>query len=380
MAFGQIIEQAISLEDHNAMTRRFSYYVCVALSALALTACSKPPAPPPDIRPVRAEQVGSHAAATDMQFAGDVHARHEADLAFRVGGRVSARRVELGSAVFPGQVIATIDPADYALAASAAQSQLSAARAEAQLAQQDLRRYAQLRDQHFISEAEYERRKTTLDSNQARVRQLNADAVRQGNQRSYTSLVSPFAGVVTRVAVEPGVVVAPGQVVAQVAQLGEMEVMIHVPENELGKLNLGDTLAVHLWSAADAVYRGRLRELSPIADPATRTYVARVTLLNPDSSVRLGMTATVDISSTAAPGLSVPQTALYRVSGQTQVWIVDRARGTVALRTVRLGALAGDHATIAAGLTAGEWVVTAGVHKLASGQTVKLLKPAAVRP
>jgi RND family efflux transporter MFP subunit len=232
-----------------------------------------------------------------------------------------------------------------------------------------------LRAQNFIAQAELDRRRTTGEAAEARVRQLRAEAARQGNQQAYTRLTAPHAGVITALGFEAGQVVAAGQPLAQLARNGELEVRIDVPENALDELRAARTLTVRLWSLPDKTYPARLRELSPMADAATRTYSARVSLLQPDAAVKLGMTATVEASRDAAAGLSVPQTALFRVSGQPQVWVVDRQSGKVAARGVELGALTGERAAVVAGLAAGEWVVTAGVHKLAPGQLVRLTAP-----
>lgn len=349
----------------------------LAIILMGLVGCTRDdPAPSPDIRTVRAERVGATNAKSETTYAGEVRPRYESDLAFRVGGRITARRVEVGSRVVAGQVIATLDPQDYALAASAAHSQLIAARAEAQLAQQDLKRFTQLREQNFISQAELDRRSSTTKATLARTQQLSAEATRQGNQRSYTRLSAPHAGVITRISAEPGEVVAAGQAVAQLARTGELDAVINVPENELGKLKIGHALTIRLWSAPGKVYAGTLRELSPVADPATRTYTARVAFTQPDPEVKLGMTATVSRSTTSSARLSVAQTALFQVNGHPQVWVVDPGTGKVTPRTVRLGDLVGQRATIVSGLAAGEWVVTAGVHKLAPGQQVRLTPPA----
>jgi multidrug efflux system membrane fusion protein len=341
---------------------------------LLLNGCGReaPPAPPADIRPVRAEQVGLHATHSGTRYAGEVRARYETDLAFRVAGRVQTRQVEVGAEVKAGQVIATLDPNDYALAASAARAQLAAADAEARLAQQDLQRFTELRAQNFIAQAELDRRHTTADAAQARVRQLRAEAARQGNQQAYTRLTVPHAGVVTALSFEAGQVVAAGQPVAQLARTGEREVRIDVPENALDALRAANKLNIRLWSAPGEAYAGRLRELSPMADAASRTYSARVSFLQTDAAVKLGMTATVEVDSESAPSLSVAQAALFKVNGKPQVWVVDRKTGKVAARSVQLGDLNGDRAAIASGLTAGEWVVTAGVHKIAPGQQVRL--------
>ncbi len=330
------------------------------------------PPPPDDIRPVRAEQIGLRAEHQGMRYAGEVRARYETDLAFRVAGRVQTRTVEVGTQVKAGQVIATLDPQDYALAASAARAQLAAAEAEAKLAQQDLQRFTELRTQNFISQAELDRRRATTDAALARARQLHAEASRQGNQQTYTRLTVPHAGVITAITFEAGQVVSAGQPVAQLARTGEREVRIDVPENALEALRGAPKLNIRLWSMPGVNYAGRLRELSPMADAASRTYGARVSFLQPDAAVKLGMTATVDVDSETAPGLSVAQTALFKVNGQPQVWVVDRQTQKVAARSVQLGELSGDRAVVESGLAVGDWVVTAGVHKIAPGQQVRL--------
>src|SRR5512139_295731 len=209
-----------------------------SLIVLALLAgCGREAAPPPaDIRPVRAEQVAATQANSQARYAGEIHARYETALAFRVAGRVSARQVDVGSPVKAGQVIATLDPQDYALAVRAVEAQLAAAEAEAKLAQQDLQRFTELRAQNFIAQAELDRRRTSAEAAQARVRQLRAEAARQGNQQGYTRLTAPHAGVVTVIAADAGQVVAAGQPVAQLARSGEVEVRIDVPENALDEL------------------------------------------------------------------------------------------------------------------------------------------------
>lgn len=344
---------------------------------LGLAGCAKEEAAPaPDIRSVRVERIGMTGAQSETTYAGEVRPRFETDLAFRVGGRITARRAEIGNRVTAGQVIATLDPQDYALAASAAHAQRMAADAEARLAQQDLTRYTELQKQNFISQAELDRRTSTTKTTLARAQQLRAEATRQANQRAYTRLSAPYAGVITRINAEPGEVVAAGQTVARLARTGELDAVINVPENELGKLKVGQALGIRLWSSPGKTYAGTLRELSPVAEPITRTYVARVAFTHPDLEVKLGMTATVSRNTTASAGLSVAQTALFRIDGQPQVWVVNPATKKVAPRAIRLGALVGERATVVAGLASGEWVVTAGVHKLAPGQEVKLLTTA----
>lgn len=354
------------------MKRCHTLLVLVAL----LGGCDrKPDTPPADVRTVRAEQVAAAPAGDGTRYAGEVRARHETVLAFRVPGRVDARKVDVGMSVKAGQLIATLDPGDYALAVRAREAQLAAAETEAALVQQDLARFTRLRAENFISEAELDRRRTSADAAQARVRQARAELAHQVNQRAYTRLAAPHAGVITAIDFEAGQVVDAGQPLARLARSGEMEVRIDVPEQAVDALRVAETLTVRLWAVPDRTYAGRLRELSPMADAASRTYAARIRLLQPDAAVRLGMTATVEPGPVAETTLSVPQSALFRVNGQPQVWVVDPERGTVAARGVQVGALIGERAAIAAGVTAGEWVVTAGVHKLAPDQRVRMLQP-----
>lgn len=344
-----------------------------------LAGCDRESAPPPaDIRPVRVEHVAPTHTNNTARYAGEIRARYETALAFRVPGRVSARQVEVGTQVQAGQVIATLDPQDYALAVHAVQAQLAAAEAESRLAQQDLQRFTELRAQNFISQAELDRRRTTADASQARVRQLRADVARLGNQQAYTRLTAPHAGVVTALAFEAGQVVAAGQPLAQLARSGELEVRIDVPENAADDVKSARSMTIRLWAQPDKTYAGQLRELSPMADAVSRTYSARVSLLQPDAAVKLGMTATVEVGQGAMPSLSVAQSALFRINGQPQVWVLDRQAQTVASRSVELGMFNGERATVLSGLAAGEWVVTAGVHKLSPGQKVRL--PQAAQP
>ncbi len=356
--------------DNPAMNRLL--FPTLLLSLLGACGGEAPPPPAPDIRPVRAEQVGVREGGAAVRYAGEVRARYETDLAFRVGGRVTRRLVETGTRVAAGQVLATLDSSDYALAARAARSQLAAAEVEAKLAHADLTRFAELRERNFISQAELDRRRATADAAAARVRALVAEAARQQNQTDYTQLLAPHAGTITAVSFEAGQVVAAGQGVARLARAGAREVKIDVPENALAALRAAKTLKVRLWSAPDKMYSGRLRELAPAADPATRTYDARIALDAPDEAAKLGMTATVEVSADAAPVLSIPQSALFTENSRPCVWVLNTKTGTVAVRVLELGALDGVRADVRSGLTAGEWVVTAGVHKLAPGQRVRL--------
>ncbi len=326
-----------------------------ALAAL-LAACAQeapPPAPPPVVKTIMVGQAAADAART---YSGEVRARHETALAFRIGGKLVERRVDAGAVVKPGQLLARLDAADVALQAEQAKAQLA-------LAEADARRYRELRGKNFVSAAALDARETALKAAQSQ-----AGLAR--NQAAYASLAADHAGVIAAVLAEPGQVVATGQPVFRLARDGEREVAIALPENALDGLKPGAEAEVSLW-ATDKRYRGRLRELAPAADPATRTYAARITLPDPDAAVVLGRTATVRFRPASHHEPVVPLAALFQQGEGHAVWILG-ADGAVSLRPVTVAAYTDGGASIAAGLAAGERIVAAGVHKLVAGQQVRV--------
>ena len=331
----------------------------LVLAALFLvTACSKSPLPPEPLRPVLTVVIGERADERAATYSGEVRSRYETPLAFRIGGKIAARLVDVGASVKAGDVLARLDPADSALSASAANAQLD-------LASADLARYRELRSKNFVSQA-------ALDAKETSFKSAKAQAELARNQRDYTVLRADHAGVVEAVAAEVGQVVAAGQTVVRLAHTDALEVAVSIPESRLPE-RLRDA-EITLWADERASYRGVLRELSPVADAATRTYAARVTLLKPDSRVQLGMTAKVrfvdgQASAQAAP-LAVPLTAIFQQDGQPALWVVG-ADQTLALRPVAVAAYGEQRAVIASGVTAGERIVVAGVHKLTAGEKIR---------
>jgi len=275
-----------------------------------------------------------------------------------------------------GEVLARLDPQDLNLQTQAVGAQIAAAQTELSQQTDDLARYQTLLKQGFISQAEYDRRRNTVDIARSRVDELRSYQRGTRNQATYTALASDENGVVTSVDAERGQVVAAGQPVLRVAQLGQKDVVITVPENRLADLRQAHDLQVLLWSRPDHPYRGELREVSPVADPGTRTYTAKIAVLDADDEMRLGMTARVEAQTRSAQGLVLPLSALYRNGEQTAVWVVDAAAQTVKLVSVKATALQGEQIGVTAGLQGGETVVTAGVHKLHPGQKVRVVEAA----
>ena len=339
----------------------------LAPAAFALAACGKAPPPPEPPRPVLTQVVGESAGQSALVYAGEVRSRYETPLGFRIPGKVSARLVDAGAQVKAGDVLARLDPVDTTLSLAAADAQLTLAEAEA-------KRFRELRRQNFVSQAALDARETTLKSARAQ-----ADLAR--NQSAYTVLRAEQAGVVAQVAAEVGQVVAAGQTVLRVARPDTLEVAIAVPESRVSGLRAGANAEVALWADGQANYAGVLRELAAVADPATRTYAARVALRNPDARVLLGMTANVRFADAPrADGLlAVPLTALFQQDGKPALWVVDAAQ-TVALRPVDVAAYGERSATLRAGVKSGERIVVAGVHKLAAGEKIKVAVAASAAP
>jgi len=359
---------------------RWRPLLLLGAGVLALAGCSKPVPPAEDIRPVRTLTVAPAQTTAVAEFAGEVRPRVESRVGFQVGGRVTGRAVEVGQSVRAGQLLATLDPADLKLSATASGAQLTGAQADRDQQRADYRRAEDLHRQGFISAAELERRKSALDAAEARYLQAVAQSSVSVNQAGYATLVAPVGGVVTAVEAEVGQVVASGQAVVRIAQTGEKEVAISIPENRLAALRQIAQVRVTLWAGGEMT--GRVREIAPIADPATRTYPARIALLNAPPQVALGMSATVVFEAPLpTPVLTLPLQALLREGNATYAWLLDRASMTVKKTPITVATVAGNDLVIASGVKPGDVVVTAGVHLLKEGQKVKLLnEPVAGQP
>ncbi|GIZ51514.1 hemolysin secretion protein D [Noviherbaspirillum aridicola] len=344
----------------------------VLAGALALSACSKQVEKAEDIRPVRVVRVATGSVAGGSEFSGEVRARVESRLGFRVGGKITERKVDVGASVRRGQVLMQLDPRDLQLAQAQANAGLKAAESNRDLARAELKRYQELREKNFVSQAVLDSKETAFRSAQASYDQALAAFRNQSNQAGYAVLVADADGVVTGVDAEVGQVVAAGTPVVRVAQLGEKEVVIGIPEDQVDALRKATNISIRTWAQPDRSFDGKLRELSPVADPATRTYAARIAIPGATDDIRLGMTAYVSFQSASADNaIRLPLTALHQDKSGTSVWVVEN--GTVRQVPVQVSGTAGNEVLVSGGLSAGQTVVTAGVNQLRPGQKVKLL-------
>jgi RND family efflux transporter MFP subunit len=343
-----------------------------AVVAATLAGCSKPPEKTEDIRPVRAIKLASTDIDVNAEFSGEVRARVESRLGFRVGGKIVSRKVDVGTLVKHGQLLMQLDPQDLQLSQAQALANLRAAETNRDLAKAELQRYQELRSKSFVSQAVLDSKDSTFKAAQASVDASQAMYRGQSNQAAYAQLLADVDGVVTAVDAEVGQVVSPGTPVVRVAKAGEKEIVIGIPEDKVDTLRRIPDVQVRLWAAPQNAVAGKIREISPVADPSTRTYTVKVTIPESLAEAKLGMTAVVQFASkTPTPQIKVPLTALFYEKSASSVWVVEG--GAVKLVPVTIGGAAGNDIVLASGVKAGQTVVTAGVNLLKPGQKVKIL-------
>ena len=336
--------------------------------AFTLAACGGEPTPV-EIRPALVVQASSGDLGYET-FSGEVHAREEPQLAFRIGGKISRRLVDAGARVTAGQALAELDPADVKLQSEADRAAMASAQADLSLAQSELQRYKNLVDKQLVSQSLYDTRVAALRAAQSRVRQARAQVSASGNQVGYSVLRAPSAGVIAQRLAEAGQVVAAGQAVFGLAVDGEREVLISVPEQSISRFPVGRDLAVELWAESGKRFPGKLREISPSADAQTRTFSARVGFDTAGVPVELGQSARVYAQTATGSGMRLPLSALTQSKGRPAVWVVDPATSTLRLTTIRTGAYGEDGVPVLSGIKPTDWVVAAGAHLVLEGEKI----------
>jgi membrane fusion protein, multidrug efflux system len=351
-------------------------FVGVCLVALMTTlGCTPQDEQPSQIpRPVKVVRIVDQADSV-MSFAGDVRARYETILSFRVAGKLLARHVDVGDRVRKGQVLARLDQNDSRLALQDLHAQLASAVADRDFLRDDVARYRELLDQKVVSPPEFDRHHTAYTTARERAAALEAQLGHAINQLAYAELSADRDGVVTALEVERGQVVSAGQAVVKLAQLDEKEIHFDVPEHRLAELTRRQAVTITLWADHERRLKGHIREIASAADSASRTYRVKAALLEDQKTAQLGMTATVWIRSNTSSQMTVPLSAVFTPQNkpeQPHVWLVDEPSGTVTSVPVQIGeALDGEHIAVT-GLASGQLVVSAGVQRLAEGQAVRL--------
>lgn len=348
------------------------WFPAVFTAAVLLSGCNSDQKPPEIIRPAIATQPVSLSSLAIETYSGDVRARYESTLGFRIGGKIASRRVDNGVRVKKGEVLATLEPEDASLALSSAQAALAAAEADLNLADAELERHRHLLEKNYISKALFDARANQQKAAKARLDQAQAQVGVARNQTQYTRLLADADGVITAVQAEVGQVVAAGTPVLSLAHAGAMEVEIAIPESRYSDFKPGRSLILELWSASGKRYPGKIREVASEADPVTRTYTVRVAFDDTDESVQLGMTARVFFTDThTSAAVLIPLSALHEKAGKPAVWVIDPVSHKVNLHEVQIDKFREDGISIVSGLTPNDWIVAAGVHKLVAEQVVK---------
>ena len=329
----------------------------------------------PEIRPVRTVTAARGEAAETVVLTGHIRADDEPSFAFRLGGRVIERPVNVGARVDAGQVLANLDPENELSVLRSAEAALTAAQGQLNYARGDFERQRQLLANGHTPRARFDQADKALQNAQSQVDNAEAQLAIARDRVNWTTLNADAPGTVTAVGAEPGEVVQAGQMVVRLARQAGRDAVFDVPAQLLRWAPSDSEITVRLTDDPGVVATGRVREVAEQADPATRTFEVKVGLSDPPTAMRLGATVIGSVKLASEPIIAIPATALTELNRQPAVWIVDPKNQTVSMRNVEL--LRHDPGTvvIAQGLETGDIVVTAGVQALHPGQKVRLLGP-----
>jgi len=346
------------------------------LALILLAGCDDKSAPTPDIRPVRTITVQPGASAELPTLTGEIKARYESDLGFRIEGKIIERPVDVGSVVKKGDLLARLDPQPRQQDLLAARAEAAAAQAMLAKDRADEARQAELLKDGYTPRAVYDRAVASLKGSQSQVEATAARLKQAEDNLGYTRLLADADGVITTASANIGQVVAPGRVVVRLARPAEREAAFNVSEALLAAAPKNVPVTVTLMSDPRVKIQGAVRYAAPQADPATRTYEVRVSLPDALPQMRLGATVAGSLSLDLSGVVEIPGSALFERDGKPAVWVVDPQSSTVSLRPISVSRYGGDEVVLSGGLDKGDIVVTAGVQKLIAGQTVRLLNGA----
>jgi multidrug efflux system membrane fusion protein len=344
--------------------------VVLALMAAVLAACGNGEDAVEPVRPAMVERPQPAGAGFEA-FPGDVKARYEPVLAFRVGGKIAKRHVDAGARVKRGDLLAELDPEDLRLQVAAVRAQLAAAEANLATARAERDRYRNMLERKLVSQSLFDAQQNAFLAAEAQVGTVRAQLDVSRNQAEYAQLRAPADGVIATRQAEAGQVVAAGQPIFTLAEDGEREIAISLPEQGIRNFSVGQLVLVELWSGSGARVPGTIRELSPAADATTRTYAARVSFDAEASGAELGQSARVYAGQASEATVSVPLAAVTGENDAPHVFVVEPASAKVRRTPVVLGPYGESRVPVISGIGAQDWVVVAGVHLLRDGQVVR---------
>jgi RND family efflux transporter MFP subunit len=348
--------------------------VLVIAVTLPFVACDKEQPKKVEVRPVRVTSVRHAPTGETISLSGQIQAKDQANLAFRIGGRLQERNVTVGDPVTPGQIVAKIEPQDYQNALRSAEADLASAQAVLANAQGSESRQSELLGRGFAARSQYDQAQQQLKTAQSQVESAQAKLQNAKDNLTYTDLKSDVSGAVTAKGAEPGEVVAAGKMVLQVARQGGRDAVFNVPAQLIRQSPRNPDVTITLSDDPTTVATGHVREVAPQADAATGTYVVKVALDNPPDAMRLGATIIGQVKLQSEPVIQLPGTALTQSEGKPAVWVVDPEKKTVSLLPITVGHYDTSSIIVLDGLKDRDLVVTAGVQALRPGQQVRLLQ------
>jgi RND family efflux transporter MFP subunit len=353
--------------------RTLALWFGLGLIGVTLAGCVEEEAPAEvDARPVRTITVKERLVGETVTIAGTAESQVQADLGFRIGGRLTERLVNVGDMVTAGQPLARLDPADEENGLRAAEAALAAAEAQLTEARDNFSRQRQLYDRGFLARAGLDRAEATLTTATSAADSARAQLGVAKRRLNDTLLLADAPGTVTVIGAEPGEVVTPGRMIVQIARDKGIDAVLDVPATLLEQGNMDMRITVALTTNPAVSASGRIREVAPRADAVTGTFRVRVGLIDPPPELRLGSAITASATLDAVGSIEVPASALTSVDGKPAVWVVDAAAMTVDLRPITVDRFTPASVVVQEGLGAGDMVVTAGVQALRPGQTVRL--------
>jgi RND family efflux transporter MFP subunit len=356
--------------------RSFRLIVGAGVLALisALTACKKEEkAAAPDIRPVRTVTVEPTEAGETVSLTGEIQPRHQADLGFRVRGKILQRPVDVGTQVKTGDLLAKLDPQQYSQDLEVAKAEVAKADAEVTRSRNQEYRQSELLKKGFTTQVAYDQAVKTFKTAEAEAEAARAKQTQASENLGYTELKADADGVISAIGADPGQVVSAGQMVVRLAQLGEREAVFNVSEATFKSPPKNPTVTVELVSNPDIKTTGKVRYVSPQADPTTRTFTVRVSLPDAPPQMRLGANVVGSVTLGEGQVVMIPGSSLFQKDGQPAVWLVTKD-GTVQLKPITVARYQDDAVVVGGGLAQGDVVVTGGVQKLLPGQKVRLIQ------
>ena len=355
--------------------KRFGLFIAIPFACAACV--NKESVDPRTAAPLVRVTTVEMANAASRSFTGTIAARVQSDLGFRVSGKLVARLVDAGQIVKRGEPLMRIDPIDLKLAVAAQEQMVAAARALAQQTAKDELRYGELRGTGAVSTSAYDQIKAAAEAAQAQLSAAEAQADVARNASRYTELVADADGVIMETLVEPGQVVSAGQPVVRLAHAGSREAIVQLPETL--RPVIGSVGQATLFGQDDDVVSAKLRQLSDAADPLTRTFEARYVLDGKLANAALGTTVTIQISDDrfTTGGLQVPIGSLLDAGKGPGVWIIEGEPAKVSWRPVAVHGLHDGWAYVTGQIKQGAQVVALGAHLLREGEQVRVAEPAA---